>query len=192
MEQGRITEYGKLNDVQKEEAVEIFIEGFGHLMTFTKDKEILKSLFLTTFHPSYVLAYVEAEQVLGILGIATNQIRPIKFEMDICIKLLGKYKGTLICKQMNAIFQSQAVKEDTDLYIDVLATSKAARGKGVATKLLNYSFNLQNYENYYIEVLSKNVNAKRLYEKIGFAVYKKSYFSALSLMGFGYPIKMKK
>lgn len=192
MEKYKIIEYGELSDKQKQEAVEVFIEGFGHLMTFSKDKATLKALFLSTLNPSYVLAYVEDEAVLGIMGIATNRVRPIKFDMDLCVKLFGKLKGSILCKQMNAIFQSQAVKGDTDLYIDILATAKTARNKGVATKLLNYSFDLPNYQIYYIEVFSKNVNAKRLYEQIGFTAYKENRFSLFSVRGFGYPIKMKK
>lgn len=192
MNQYEIKKYGALNEIQKEEAVEVFIEGFGHMMNFTKEKEKLKTLFLTALNPSYVIAYVESQKVLGIVGIATNRIRPIKMEAGLCKKLFGKFKGLMICRQMNAIFQSQMVKEDTDLYIDVLATSKTARCKGVATALLNHSFTIKKYENYYIEVLSKNTNAKRLYEKIGFMEYKKCYVSILSFMGNGYPIKMKK
>lgn len=92
---------------------------------------------------------------------------------------------------MNSIFQSQVVKGDTDLYIDVLATLQQARGRGVATRLLQYSFDLPGYENYYIDVLSKNVNAKRLYEKMDFLEYNKVRFSFVAVMGYGYPIKMK-
>lgn len=191
MNQYKIKEYGKLNDLQKEQVAEILIEGFGHLLTFSKDKEVLKALFLPAFNPNYIFAYSEDEVVQGILGLGTNCMRPIKFEMDVCIKLFGKFKGSIICRQLNGIFQSQAVKGDCDLYIDVLATSKNFRGKGIGTKLLNYSLELPHYTDYYIEVLSKNTNAKRLYEQIGFETYKEERFSMIALLGYGYPIKMK-
>lgn len=93
---------------------------------------------------------------------------------------------------MNSIFQSQVVKKNTDIYVDVLATTKKARGRGVATKLLEYVFSLPKYKECYIEVLSKNLNAIRLYEKSGFITYKSKYFSLITLKGFGYPIKMKR
>jgi len=192
MNKYRIIEFNQLNDIQKEKAVEIFIEGFGHMMTFSKDKKLLRSLFLSAMNPFFVLACLEEKDVLGILGFATNKIRPIKLEMTHCVELFGKFKGVMICRQMNAIFQSNVVNEDTDFYVDILATTEYARGKGVATRLLDYCFELPIYENYYIEVLSKNTNAQRLYEKYGFVVYKRSRFSTTSLMGFGYPIKMKK
>lgn len=185
-----IVKYRELSNLQKKEMIEIFIDGFGHLMTFTKDRFILGELFFHAINEDYVYACVEENKVLGFVGIATNRIRPIKLNEEVCMKLFGKTKGSIICKQMNAIFQSKVVKKDTDLYIDVLATAKAERGKGIGTKLLEYCFALPEYENYYIEVLSKNTNAKALYEKLGFSIVKKQYISFISLIGFGYPIKM--
>lgn len=192
MDQFKIKQYGQLEEKQKEKAVEIFIEGFKHLMTFSKDEEELKALFSTSLNPSLLYTYIEKDKVLGIIGIATNHARPIRLVLETCIHIYGRLKGTIFCKQMNVIFQSQVVKGDYDLYIDVLATTKEARGRGIATKLIEFAFSLENYENYYIEVFSKNVNAKRLYEKTGFETYKKSKFSFIARLGQGYPIKMKR
>lgn len=93
---------------------------------------------------------------------------------------------------MNAIFQSKAVEKETDLYIDVPATVKAARGKGVASRLIQYYLELPDFKTCHLEVLSKNANAKRLYERIGFVAYKHQRLSPTLLQGWGYPIKMKK
>ena len=189
-----IIEYGDLNDCQKEQAVEIFLEGFGHMMTFSKDKNKLKKLFFNILNPTLFKCYVEQGQVLGIMGLATNKVRTVKFDCDVCINLFGKMKGKILSKQMNAIFQAPVVKEDRDLYIDVLATAGKARGKGIATTLLKYAFDFKGFDNCYIEVFSNNENALRLYKKVGFSIYKKEKFSLLSLAvsGMGYPIKMKK
>ena len=45
MQTYQITEYGTLNEEQKLQAVDIFLEGFGHMMTFSKDKNTLRKLF---------------------------------------------------------------------------------------------------------------------------------------------------
>ena len=187
-----IIKYSQLNSLQKEEAVEVFLEGFGHMISFSKDKQDQKDIFSVAFHPEYFYTYIENGKVLGILGIATNRIRPIKFDLDQCVRILGKRKGYLVCKQMNLIFQSKVVKKETDLYIDVLATTRNARGRGIGTKLLEFAFAFPTYKDCYIEVLSKNHNAKRLYEKCGFVTYKRKFVSFLSLMGSGYPIKLKR
>ncbi len=185
-------QYGELSEEQKYAVVEIFIDGFGHFMTFTKDRDKLRTILYHAINPVWTYALVEDEAVLGMLALATNKIRPIKFDKDVCVDLFGRFKGILLQKEMNAIFQSQVVKEDYDLYIDVLATSVQSRRKGVATRLLEFGFNLPGYTNYYIEVMSKNIDAKRLYEKVGFVEYKKSRITPSVLKGFGYPIKMKK
>lgn len=194
MQEYQIAKYGDLNDCQKEQAVEIFLEGFGHMMTFSKDKNTLKKLFFDIFNPSLFLCYVEQGQVLGIMGIATNEVRPLKFDSHVCVNYFGKIKGKILSKQMNAIFQAPIVKGDKDLYIDVLATAGKARGKGVATTLLKYAFDFKEFDNYYIEVFSKNENAVRLYKKMGFSIYKEEKHSLFNLVvsGMGYPIKMKK
>ncbi|EOH95202.1 GNAT family N-acetyltransferase [Enterococcus pallens] len=185
----QIIKFSEVTNLQKEQAVDVFLEGFGHMMTFTKENEKLEALFLDSFNPSYILLYKEAEQILGIVGIATNKVRPIKFNKSECQKLFGNVKGSIICGQMNAIFQSKAVEEETDLYIDVLATAKAARGKGVASKLIQYCLELPDFQTCHLEVLSKNANAKRLYEHLGFAAYKHQRLSPTLLQGWGTPSK---
>lgn len=189
MQEYKIVEYGKLSDTQKEQAIEIFMEGFGHMMTFSKDKVVLKELFKSGFDDFLFLCYVE-DKVLGIMGLATNKIRPLKFEHDVCVSLFGKMKGTILCKQMNVIFQTPVVKGGRELYIDILATAGNARGKGVATRLLTYAFDLQEYELCYIEVFSRNKKAVQLYKKLGFTVHKKEFLSPLIFQGCGYPVLM--
>lgn len=192
MDEYKILKYHKLTEAQKLETVNIFIDGFANIMTFTKDRELLKRLFLEILHPTQTLVYVENEKVFGVLGIGTNKVRPIKFDKDVCKKVFGKFKGTMISIQMNAVFQGKAVNEDTDLYIDVITTSKEARGKGVASKLFKHLFEMEKYSCFYLEVLSNNRKAKKLYQQLGFTVYKEKRFSPVIVLGLGYPIKMKK
>lgn len=45
----KIVEYGCLNEFQKKQAVELFMEGFGHFMTFSKDEVLKRKLFLEMF-----------------------------------------------------------------------------------------------------------------------------------------------
>ena len=192
MSKYKITEYGCLNDSQKKQAVELFMEGFGHFMTFSKDEALKRKLFFEIFHASLFKCYVEDEKVLGLMGIATNKIRPLNFDCDVCIKYFGKLKGTILSKQMNAIFQTPVVKSDDELYIDILVTSSAARRKGVGTALLNYAFETEGYTAWLVEVFSNNQAAISLYEKSGFKVHKQNKLSFMRFLGSGYPILMKK
>lgn len=188
----KILEYGCLNEFQKMQAVELFIEGFGHFMTFSKDEDLKRKLFFEIFHPSLFRCYVSEEKVLGLMGIATNKVRPLNFDYDLCVKYFGKFKGATLSKQMNAIFQSPVVKENNELYIDILVTGSEARRKGVGTALLNHAFEIEEYTEWYVEVFSNNPTAISLYEKNGFKVHKRKKWSLMRLLGTGYPIKMRK
>ena len=188
----KIVEYGCLNEYQRKQAVELFMEGFGHMMTFSKDGALKRKLFLEIFHPSLFKCYVEDEKVLGLMGIATSEVRPLKFSYDVCIKYFGKFKGAILSKQMNAIFQKPVVKSKEELYIDVLVTGSEARRKGVGTALLNYAFGINEYDIYFLEVFSNNQAAISLYEKNGFIVDKREKLSPMRFLGAGYPIRMRK
>ena len=187
-----IVEYGCLNELQKKQAVDLFIEGFGHFMTFSKDEELKSKMFLEMFHASLFKCYVEEEKVLGLMGIATNKMRPLNFDFDLCIKYFGKLKGAILSKQMNAIFQTPVVRTKNELYIDFLVTGSEARRKGVGTTLLNYAFEIEGYTVWFVEAFSNNQAALRLYEKNGFRVDKMKKLSLMRFLGAGYPIRLRK
>ena len=187
-----IIEFGQLSDAQKEEAVQLFLYGFGHFMTFSKDEALKKKLFIEIFSPNFFLCYVEEDKVLGLMGLGTNKIRPIDFKKDICQKYFGKLKGSLISKQMNGIFQKSTVKSDKELYLDTLVTHPDYRNKGIGTELIKKTFSFGDYTSLVTEVFSKNENAINFYKRNGFTIIKKHKFSIMRLLGSGYPIVMAK
>jgi len=192
MQETKIVAYGNLTEKQKIQASDIFLEGFGHFMNFSKDKNKLQELFKNIMNPELFFCYIESENVRGIIGIATNKIRPLNFDENICKKLFGKNKGKILSKQMNSIFQSPVVTNENELYIDVLATAKDFQNKGIATELLKYIFNYKDYKTFFVEVFSKNTNARNLYKKNGFRLLKEKKFSFMRFLGAGYPILLEK
>lgn len=191
MEKSIVT-YGSLSETQKAEAVELFLVGFGRFMSFSRDEALKRKLFLEILDPDWFFCCLEGEKVLGLMGLGTREKRPICFRPELCRELFGARKGTLISKQMNAVFQSRAVSGERDLYLDTLVTDPNARNKGVGTALLEKACALGDFDTIYTEVFSKNENAIRFYEGSGFTAVKKERFSVLRLQGAGYPIKMKK
>ena len=187
-----IINYGALNENQRKQAVELFMEGFGSMMTFSKDGALIRKLLVEIFDQELFKCYVEGEKVLGLLGVATNKVRPLNFKLESCVKYFGNMRGKIISSQMNGVFQKPVVKFADELYIDVLVTSGEARRKGVGSALLNYAFALKGYNIFYVHVFSKNMPAIKLYEKNGFLVEKREKFSLMRLMGNGYPVKMRK
>ena len=187
-----ITRFGKLTKVQKLEAVELFLVGFGHFMTFSKDEEKKKKLFLEIFSPDLFVCYLEDGKVLGLMGLGNNKTRPIDFKKEICQKYFGKFKGFIINKQMNTIFQKPTVSLDSELYLDTLVTNPSARNKGIGTTLINEACSYGDYEILVTEVFSKNENAIKFYKKNGFIVKKENKGSMMRMFGSGYPITMTK
>ncbi len=190
--EAKILKYGKLTDGQKAEAVDLFLEGFGHFMTFSKDEAAKKKLFIEIFDPELFICYLEEGKVLGLMGLGNNKKRPIDFKKEICQKYFGKLKGSLVSKQMNAIFQKPAVSSDRELYLDTLVTASSARKKGIGTALINEACSFGDYDSVVVEVFSDNENAIKFYEKNGFVTVKENKGSVMRFLGSGYPITMSK
>ena len=188
----RILEYGELSLAQKEEAVELFMDGFGKFMTFSKNEKLKKELFVQIFDPKLFFCYLENNKVLGLMGLGTNETRPINFKKDICQKLFGKFKGSMISKQMNASFQKKVVHSANELYLDTLVTHPSYRSKGIGSILVNKACSFNGCDSIIVEVFSKNTKAIKFYEKNGFVITKKHKFSLMRLLGSGYPITMTK
>lgn len=192
MEDIKIRRLSDLDMNHKVRALDIFVDGFRNVLSFTKDDEILKELFMDSL--DFTLSYVAIcdDNVIGFMAIGNNKKRPVKFDIEKCKKLFGDVKGKIIKKQLSSIMEKIAVEGDKDLYIDYLTTDKKHRGKGIGSKLIEYACESLGYETCYIEVLSKNIPAKKLYENIGFKVYKRHYNLITIFEGLGYLIKLKK
>ena len=188
----KIIEFGELNSSQKEQTVELFLEGFGDFMTFSKDEEKKKALFTEIFDPKLFLCYLEENKVLGLLGLGTNKVRPINFKKEICQKYFGKFKGAIIAKQMNPIFQKPAVSDDKELYIDTIVVDPNYRNKGIGTILLNKAAEFGIFNTLVLEVFSKNQTAISFYKKNGFTIKREKKMSFMLLFGSGHPIVMVK
>ena len=180
-----------LDDTKKSEAVKIFINGFSNMFTFATRAELVQ-LFSTAFEETQVYVYIMENRVCGILGLGTNTKQALKFDKQICLELFGKTKGKIIYYLLHKTSEIPAVKKDTDLYVDYLAIDPQMHNKGIATKLLTFAWELPEYKDCYLEVLSKNVLAAKLYKKLGFTVYKKGVNIFTIAQGLGYPIVMKK
>ena len=192
MTDSTIVSLSQLDQCKKLEAVDLFVDSFRNVLTFTKSKLELVKLISASFCNSSIYVCLIENQVVGILGIGTNTQRALHFDKHLCQTIFGDIKGRIIYGMLHRIAEIPAVKNDTDLYIDYLATDSKMRNRGIATKLLNFAGELPLFRECYIEVLSKNVAAIKLYENLGFAVHKRSFNFFTFTQGLGHPIMMKK
>ncbi|EAJ0347914.1 GNAT family N-acetyltransferase [Campylobacter lari] len=67
---------------------------------------------------------------------------------------------------------------DNEFYLDSICVDEKARGKGIAKKLIEYAFDeaLKNDKKLSLIVEDENINAKILYEKMGFKFIKNKIF----------------
>lgn len=188
----KIENLSVLENEYKVKAIRLFVDSFYDMYTsISKDKKVLNDFFLNSLDFSLIYVAIFDNNIIGFMGIANNKKRTMHFDKAKCIELFGKLKGGISYYQLRALLEKPNVKNDTDLCIDYITTDENYRGKGVATKLIEYACNNLGYKDCYLEVLSKNLTAKKMYEHNGFVEYKR-VFNPVLLMGGGSIIKMKK
>ena len=188
-----IKKLSQLNHSQVQQAVTIFIDGFYYIYakTVSKDKMLLKELFIDALDYDMVYVCLYKERAVGFLGLGNCHKRCITLSKETCKRLFGNFKGAMIYMQMGGILHEITVHDINEGYIDYLTTDDNYRGKGIATQLIKYVCDILPYESYTLDVLSKNTTAKRLYEHLGFVQTHIKKNPMVMLGGFGYQIVMK-
>lgn len=184
----------ELDEGQVHQAITIFVDGFYNIFSLavTKDKEILHALFLASFNRDMVYVLLDGGEVLGFMGLGNSERRAVRLDRDACIQLFGKWQGKMLYKQMGGMLEKINVQHGQEVYIDYVTTSQTYRGKGIASHLFKYVFETLPYTTYTLDVMSKNVNALRLYESLGFRKVKYMFNPITLICGLGRPILMRK
>lgn len=182
----KIEKLSELDSSYLDQVTKIFGESFGHMFEgFTKDIDTLAKCFGKSFVQEMVYVYIKDDNVLGFISASSVGGRAMAIDREPFIKAFGKIKGKIFCWQIEKIMSKVIVESEKECYIDFLAVAKNARRRGIGEILLNYIHNDKRYEKYTLEVLSKNINAKKLYENVGYIVIKeeKNIFMRLSGQG---------
>lgn len=188
-----IKKLSELNPWQVEQAVAIFIDGFYYIYAkaVSKDKTLLKELFIDAFDYDMVYGCLYEDRVVGFLGLGNSHKRCITLNKETCKRLFGSFKGAMIYMQMGRMLHEITVQGINEGYIDYITTDDNYRGKGIATRLIKYVCDTLSYKSYTLDVLSKNTTAKRLYEHLGFVQTHIKKNPLVMLGGFGNQIVMK-
>lgn len=189
----KIKKLSELNHPQIEQAVALFVDGFYYIYAkaVSKDKTLLKELFIDAFDYDMVFVCLHEQRVVGFLGLGNSIKRCVALSKETCKRLLGNFKGAMIYMQMGGMLHEITVHGTDEGYIDYITTDSDYRGKGIATKLIKYVCDTLPYKSYTLDVLSKNTTAKRLYEHLGFVQTHIKKNPLVMLSGLGYQIVMK-
>lgn len=167
------------SDVRKE-AAEVFVEGYEkELEFFSKDRKNLVEAFQKMINPEVFYLAVLNGEITGVLACSNNQARGLDINRETLKKHFGFIKGNLGYYFMKNDFNTILSYKDDTGYIECVATSVKARGKGVSKTLFQYVLQHTSYNRFILEVVDTNDIAYRMYAKIGFIVTerKKEKFS---------------
>lgn len=186
----------RMSDLDKKyrkEVAHIFVDAYyDNLKSLSKDKNKLSEGFEHVFVSEvFFVAFCE-EKIVGILACSNNKTRALHLCRRELVKHFGFIKGTMSYNFMKRNFHDSLNYSDDTTYIESVATSTFARGKGIATFLMNYVYEQLPYTEYVLEVVNNNPNAIRLYEKLGYSEFERKKAEYPKIMGFEYYIYMKK
>ena len=145
------------------------------------------------FDPAFTIAAFCQDQPVGVAGLYYNGhgfLRPQRSEFR---HQFGWVRGTMRFTVFRLFAQSHGQK---DMYIHTMAVAPAMRGKGIGTLLLNAVFRIareKGFSSVSLEVVDTNLDARRLYERIGFVATHTHYFPYLRrIAGFSASTEMVK
>ncbi|UVI27748.1 GNAT family N-acetyltransferase [Paenibacillus spongiae] len=123
-------------------------------------------------------------EIVGILACSNNRRRAMTVDKPSLKQAFGFLKGNLAYDSLDKEFNAPLPFEDETGYIECVATSERARGKGVSTALFKHVMQELPYRNYILEVVDTNSTAIRLYKKLGFEEFKRKREKLSRLKGF--------
>jgi ribosomal protein S18 acetylase RimI-like enzyme len=182
----------ELGETAKKRISEIFVDAFGHhLSFFSKDRnklaKALEHMFvLDVFH----VAVIDGE-IAGMAACTVNDLHSVKHDRNELRKHFGIYKGTIANVVFKREFQKPIKVGKRTALIKFFATDSRFRGQGVARAIMNHLMDLPQYDAYILEVADTNTRAIRMYEKLGFREFERFKQKYSRLSGVNYMIYMK-
>ena len=172
----------------------IFVEGFyDHgLKHFSKDKATLAKAMAHIFDLSRFYLAMADGQIAAMIGCTDKKPPPIKLNKTILVKELGLLRGQIAYRGLTKYIINHPYPFELSPQtgsIEFVATAPEHRGKGAAFGLLSHIMQTLPYTAYVLEVIDHNTPAIRLYQKLGFAEFKRT--PAPKRSGFKHYIYMK-
>lgn len=156
------------------QAAEIFVEGFyDSLRYFTSDRDKLAKAIVHALVREQFFVALEREQVLGIFAYSAGQKRAFRFQRAELQRELGWLRGSLFYFLVRRELEKPLHLAEGQCYFEAVATAKQARGRGVASQQNNELISRLGYDDYILEVVDTNTAAIRLYERLGYAEFRR-------------------
>lgn len=178
-------------DVSRE-AAEVFVDAYKkELGFFSKDPDNLVDAFQKMLNPEVFYVGMLNGEIVGILACSNNKARGLNIDRNTLKKHFGYVKGNLGYHFMKDDFNKKLPYNNDTGYIECVATSVKARGRGVSTALFQHILYNTSYNRFVLEVVDTNKVAYRLYAKLGFVDMKRKQERFAAFKGFKERIYMK-
>lgn len=158
-------------ETQRSEVTKIFIEAYyQNLLVLSRDTRTLEKIFEPFFLLKHFYGAFIDGTLVGIYALSTQHERSIKVRREDLVQQLGLLKGPLFNSILRKEFETSVNLQEEGVYIEAVATKKSQRGKGVATAMMQHA--IQNNRYLELEVVDTNTGAIKLYEKLGFRLFR--------------------
>jgi len=187
-----IKKLSELNEEQTNQFVSVFVDGFHDVFSnISKDRDKLHKLFKSSFDYDRAYAFLQDGETVGILALSDYQGRPIRLNKEIFMETIRGFGAKFGYAQVSKALETPHAITPEEIVIDHLATNPGCRSQGIGTQLVEFVRGTLGYKHIELEVFSKNVRAKALYEKLGFKVVAVKRDFMMRIQGLGDPILMR-
>ena len=159
----------------KSSAADLFLNALGEkFIPILGEKNKAKQLLELSINQDNCFSVENESELLGFLAFQINETTFLSPSLTTIISVYGVFGGILKAIGLSMLGHKT---ESSEIYIEAVAVSELARGKGIGTKLFDAIFQLANekgYKTITLQVIDINPRAKELYERIGFKVVKQS------------------
>lgn len=182
---------------QKEEIAELLYNAFEKELKYieirAKSREQAIRIMKASINYENFVYATHNNQVIGLAGIIDSEKKAYHFSW----KLLRKEFSFLgVLRRSVVQFFSKEKLKSSELYLCAIAVAASARGKGIGTSLIHYTFDFakeNGYKAILLNVNDSNERAHKLYKKMGFIDDKKRNFGFLTKKaGFTAVYRMRK
>ena len=172
---------------QRDKAVLLFDEAFGEKLSVAiKDSAKRKKIMEKYLNLNYAIAAMDQSELIGMAGFSIHEG---SLTSNISYKSLISNLGIVKGNRAALILRMYERKNESEqLVMDGITVNQKYRRMGIRYNLLSElkEYALENdFRNIRLDVIDKNIQAKKLYEKAGFKTIKEEYFPFLGkLLGF--------
>ncbi len=170
MERVKVQKLQSSNEIRKA-ASEIFVDAYyKNLSYFSKNKEVLSKAFYKSFLLEHFFGAFINNELVGIFALSDEKERCFKIIKEDFIKNFGLIKGYLAYLGMKNELEHPIKLQKKGSFVEAVAVRVEKQGHGVGNSMMQYA--IENNEYLELDVVDTNIGAIKLYEKLGFKIFK--------------------